>query len=292
MLKLEPLTTAQIPLLREFLSRYPRQSCDYNICNLLSWGKIYNNQYTLWEGHLVLVNPQYSYLLYPVGPGLGADKTRELFDLYREDAPEAKLLIIPENWQESCPGLDRHFEISGDRDWYDYVYATEKMVNLRGKKLTKKKNLISQFRRANPNYHVLPISKEKHEVIERFTEKWRRERHVEGSYLDTEMKAIQNTLEMWDELPVEGIIVCLDQRIAAYSIFSPQTQDMVTVHFEKFDPDKKGSAQLIYWETARYLQSRYKWINREQDIGLEGLRQAKTSYAPDFMVKFLVGIAK
>lgn len=166
------------------------------------------------------------------------------------------------------------------------------MVNLRGKKLTKKKNLISQFRRANPNYHVLPISKEKHEVIERFTEKWRRERHVEGSYLDTEMKAIQNTLEMWDELPVEGIIVCLDQRIAAYSIFSPQTQDMVTVHFEKFDPDKKGSAQLIYWETARYLQSRYKWINREQDIGLEGLRQAKTSYAPDFMVKFLVGIAK
>ncbi|NMD12881.1 MAG: DUF2156 domain-containing protein [Candidatus Cloacimonetes bacterium] len=292
MLKLEPLTTAQIPLLREFLSRYPRQSCDYNICNLLSWGKIYNNQYTLWEGHLVLVNPQYSYLLYPVGPGLGADKTRELFDLYREDAPEAKLLIIPENWQESCPGLDRHFEISDDRDWYDYVYATEKMVNLRGKKLTKKKNLISQFRRAYPNYHVLPISKEKHEVIERFTEKWRRERHVEGSYLDTEMKAIQNTLEMWDELPVEGIIVCLDQRIAAYSIFSPQTQDMVTVHFEKFDPDKKGSAQLIYWETARYLQSRYKWINREQDIGLEGLRQAKTSYAPDFMVKFLVGIAK
>ena len=292
MLKLEPLTTAQIPLLREFLSRYPRQSCDYNICNLLSWGKIYNNQYTLWEGHLVLVNPQYSYLLYPVGPGLGADKTRELFDLYREDAPEAKLLIIPENWQESCPGLDRHFEISDDRYWYDYVYATEKMVNLRGKKLTKKKNLISQFRRAYPNYHVLPISKEKHEVIERFTEKWRRERHVEGSYLDTEMKAIQNTLEMWDELPVEGIIVCLDQRIAAYSIFSPQTQDMVTVHFEKFDPDKKGSAQLIYWETARYLQSRYKWINREQDIGLEGLRQAKTSYAPDFMVKFLVGIAK
>ncbi len=292
MLKLEPLTTAQIPLLREFLSRYPRQSCDYNICNLLSWGKIYNNQYTLWEGHLVLVNPQYSYLLYPVGPGLGADKTRELFDLYREDAPEAKLLIIPENWQESCPGLDRHFEISDDRDWYDYVYATEKMVNLRGKKLTKKKNLISQFRRAYPNYHVLPISKEKHEVIERFTEKWRRERHVEGSYLDTEMKAIQNTLEMWDELPVEGIIVCLDQRIAAYSIFSPQTHDMVTVHFEKFDPDKKGSAQLIYWETARYLQSRYKWINREQDIGLEGLRQAKTSYAPDFMVKFLVGIAK
>jgi hypothetical protein len=102
----------------------------------------------------------------------------------------------------------------------------------------------------------------------------------------TEIKAIENALEMWNQLPIEGIIICLDHKIAAYSIFSPQTADMATVHFEKFDPDKKGSAQIINWETARYLQDRYKWINREQDIGLEGLRQAKLSYAPDRFAEF------
>jgi hypothetical protein len=93
---------------------------------------------------------------------------------------------------------------------------------------------------------------------------------------------------MWDLLPAEGIIICLHDKIAAFSIFSPQTPDMVTEHFEKFDPEKKGAAQLINWETAKYLQNRYKYLNREQDLGLEGLRQAKLSYQPEFLVKFLV----
>ena len=163
------------------------------------------------------------------------------------------------------------------------------MVQLSGKKLAKKKNLISQFRRAYPDYKVLPITADRAEVILSFTEKWRREREVEGIYLNTEFTAIRNTMDMWNDIPIEGIIICLDHRIAAYSMFSPQTVDMATVHFEKFDPDKKGSAQLINWETARHLQSRFKWINREQDIGLEGLRQAKMSYDPDFMVAFITG---
>jgi hypothetical protein len=92
---------------------------------------------------------------------------------------------------------------------------------------------------------------------------------------------------MWDILPCEGIIICLHDKIAAYSIFSPQTPDMADEHFEKFDPDKKGSAQIVNWETARHLQNRYKYLNREQDLGMEGLRQAKLSYQPAFLVKFL-----
>ena len=67
---------------------------------------------------------------------------------------------------------------------------------------------------------------------------------------------------------------------------------MVTEHFEKFDPDKKGAAQLVNWETAKYLQKRFKYLNREQDLGLIGLRQAKLSYQPEFLVKFLVSTLK
>ncbi|HNQ44004.1 MAG TPA: phosphatidylglycerol lysyltransferase domain-containing protein, partial [Candidatus Cloacimonadota bacterium] len=124
------------------------------------------------------------------------------------------------------------------------------------------------------------------EVIMQFTHKWRRERGAEGIYLMTELKAIENTLAYWHELPVEGLIICLDYKIAAYSIFSTQTSNMATIHFEKFDPDKKGSAQIINWETARYFSGRFEWINREQDIGLEGLRQAKLSYAPERFAPF------
>lgn len=288
MLKLEALELTHIPLLRDYLGRYPRQSCDFNICNLLTWGRIYRNQYALWRDRLVLFNPKYQYVFFPVGEDLPAEELAELMGLVRRDWEEAELILLPQRYLEENPNLNDFFKLEEERDWADYVYTLESMVHLRGKRLGRKKNLISQFIRAYPDYTVRPITASRREAILRFTEKWKRERNAEGIFLHTESLAIQHTMEMWDSLPVEGIVICLQNRIAAYSIFSRQTPDMATVHFEKFDPDKKGSAQIINWETARFLQERYKWINREQDMGLEGLRQAKLSYDPDFLVPFIV----
>ncbi|MDD4223709.1 MAG: phosphatidylglycerol lysyltransferase domain-containing protein [Candidatus Cloacimonetes bacterium] len=275
------------PLLKRWLDRWPRQNCDYSVVNLLTWGRIYGNQYVLWRGHLLLYNPKYAYVFFPVGPGLPSSQLRELLDGFREQDPEAELILVPENWRETNPDLEDYFTLKEERDWADYVYGTDKMVALSGKKLAKKKNLVSQFARTYPEYHVLPITPDKHEVILRFTEKWKRQRSAEGIYLNTEFQAIQHTLEMWDALPVEGIIICHRHKISAYSIFSPINPEMATIHFEKFDPEMKGSAQLINWETARRLQGRFAWINREQDMGLEGLRQAKLTYQPDFLPPFI-----
>lgn len=288
--ELKTLTTVDVPLLRQYLDRWPRQNCDYAVVNLLAWGKIYGNQFTLWRDHLVLYSPKHAYLFFPVGPGLASSDLRELLDAFRTTDPEAKLILIPENWPQTNPDLENFFTLQEDRDWADYAYAVEKLVNLSGKKMAKKKNLVSQFARSYPDYHVLPVTPEKHDVLLRFTEKWKRERNVDGAYLKTEFQAIQNTLAMWDELPVDGIIICHHNKISAYSIFSPVNPDMITIHFEKYDPDMKGSAQLINWETARHLKGKYTWINREQDMGLKGLRQAKLTYQPDFLVKFISGI--
>lgn len=319
MLELHELRPERIPLLREWLDRFPRRNCDYSICNLMSWGKIYGNRYAIWRDHLVLVNPKYGYVFYPVGPGLKSAALRELIELYRnqagppstasiagadrhpqatcvaglETAParprEAELILIPEDWERSNPDLGEYFQICDERDWADYVHSVERLAELRGRKLAKKKNLVSQFGRTYPEYHTVPITPDKGPELLSFTERWRRERNVEGIYLNTEFQAIRNTLEDWDKLPVEGIIICHRHSISAYSIFSRQTADMATVHFEKFDPDMKGSAQTINWETAMALRGRYLWVNREQDMGLEGLRQAKLSYDPDLLARFLIG---
>ena len=289
MLDLTPLTTEHIPLLQKYLRSYPRKSCDYAICNLMTWGKIYKNSFTIWKEHLVIVNPKYDYVMYPVGPGLNAKELRELVDIYREGNHHTQLVLIPEDWQIKTPDITQYFQLREDRDWADYVYLIENLVKLSGKKLAKKKNLVSQFIRTYPEYQVMPITSEKKDVIIRFSEKWRRERNMEGIYLNAEFQAIKNTMEMWDQIPVEGIIICYKNRISAFSIFSEQTNDMATEHFEKFDPEMKGSAQVINWETAKYLQHRYIWLNREQDMGLPGLRQAKNSYMPSYLVKFIFG---
>ena len=285
---LQLITEEQIPLLKEFLTRYPRRNCDFNLTNLLAWGKIYRDQYLLWQDNLVIFNPQYQNVCFPLGENFTPRDLADLVLLFKQEYPEAELTIVPEEYYAKNPELDKYFTVREDRAWADYVYQIEKLVKLPGKRLAKKKNLISQFIRAYPDYQVLPVSSDKFDVLLRFTYKWKRERSAEGIYLMTEIKAIENALAMWNLLPAEGIIICLHDKIAAFSIFSPQTQDMVTEHFEKFDPDKKGAAQLVNWETAKYLQKRYKYLNREQDLGLEGLRQAKLSYQPEFLVKFLV----
>ncbi len=283
---LKPLTVADTLMLREYLGKYPRDHCDYTIANLIVWGQIYHNHYLIFKERLVIFNPQYEYILFPVGEYLSPSELVELVQLFKEHFKDAELILLPEEYIQAYPEINEHFELHEDRDWADYIYSTDSMVNLSGKKLAKKKNLISQFKRAYPEYKVMKITEDRLDVILKFTHKWRRERNAEGIYLMTEIKAIENTLQAWNKLPVEGIIVCLHYKIVAYSIFSPQSAEMATVHFEKFDPDKKGSAQVITWETAKYLQGRYKWINREQDIGLAGLRQAKLSYVPDRLAPF------
>ncbi len=124
------------------------------------------------------------------------------------------------------------------------------------------------------------------ESVLKFFQLWQNERELEGKTIETEYKAVQKTFELWNVLPVDGLLIKADGQIIGCSIFSRQTQDMVTQHFEKFDPTIKGSAQTIIWETAKYLCDRYIWLNREQDMGIEGLRQAKRSYVPEFMVSF------
>jgi hypothetical protein len=227
-----------------------------------------------------------------MGEYLPAAELAQLLRGFQKIDPKVTLIQIPEEYVSSTPEIHDYFELSENRDWDDYVYSCQKMVELRGKKLAKKKNLISQFRRLYPDYKVLRITPYYRENLCRFTQKWRLEREVGGDYLKTEFEAIRNTLDMWDSLPVDGIIICIDRQMVAYSIFSPQTKCMATIHFEKYDPTKKGSGQLINWETARYLNQEYKWLNREQDIGLPGLRQAKNSYMPDRMIKFIKGELK
>lgn len=273
-------------MLREYLSKYPRENCDYTITNLIVWGEIYDNHFLLYKGRLVIFNLQYQYIYFPVGEYLTPLELRDLTMNFRQYYPEARMILFPKEYMDEHPQVHDYFDLQGDRDWADYIYSTEALVEMHGRKLAKKKNLISQFRRAYPQYKVMEINKNRLDVIMQFTHKWRREREAEGAYLMTEIKAIENTLKYWEQLPTEGIIICLQHRIVAYSIFSAQSLDMATVHFEKFDPDKKGSAQVVTWETARYLLGKYQWINREQDIGLAGLRHAKMSYDPDRLVPF------
>jgi uncharacterized protein len=289
---LQLLTVDQAPLIQSCLTAFPQQNCDMNLSNLFTWGQLYKLHYFIWSDAYVIYNPRYHYLSFPFCYKLGADSLAELVRQFRSIDPKTEMILFPAVWLEEHPEAENLFRFRVHEQWSDYIYLAEKLYNLSGKKLAKKKNLLSQFRRLYPDYTVQNIVQSDMEAILEHYKKWQTDRNVKDANLTMEYKAVKNTFLFWDKLPLDGLKLLLNGEIIAWTIFSPQTADMVTIHFEKFDPTLKGCAQAINWEAACYLKDAYKYINREQDMGIEGLRHSKRSYDPEFMSWFITSRLK
>jgi hypothetical protein len=166
----------------------------------------------------------------------------------------------------------------------DYIYSTQKLVDLQGNKLHKKRNLVNQFLALYPDYACLPLQASDLDDCLVLSEKWRRMRTCLELDFTHETSALKKALGNFSELELQGLKISHGGALFAFSIFSRLSSNMADVHFEKFDPLVKGASQVINWETAKFLAEKYKYINREQDLGIEGLRQAKKSYEPEYIV--------
>jgi hypothetical protein len=103
--------------------------------------------------------------------------------------------------------------------------------------------------------------------------------------LQMEYAALEQALDIIDSSRMDGLAITVDEKLVAFSIFSRLTPSTYDIHFEKSDLSFKGAAQVINHETAKYLQGKYEYVNREQDLGIKGLRQAKQSWDPHLVFK-------
>jgi hypothetical protein len=225
-------------------------------------------------------------MLFPDPSHLTAE---DIFQLYTHFTPQCRKLVIaplPEKYVHSTPDLQKYFVIANDTDWNDYIYSAKNLAELHGKKLAKKKNLISQFIRLYPDYHFTEITVADYDELIAFTHYWGQTQNIDNEYLLAEFSAIDIVLKNFDLFPCQGLKLYASGKLVAFSIWSPQTTDMATVHFEKSDAMIKGAAQYINNKIAQDIAQKYSFINREQDMGDMGLRQAKHSYQPTRMLPF------
>lgn len=162
-----------------------------------------------------------------------------------------------------------------DRDNFDYLYLKKDLEALQGKKYHKKRNLVNAFIN-NYNYEECPLNQENIDATFEILEEWRREKGEEGDY-----KAAREALERMEELELTGYLICVDGKPAAYTLGEPLAKGRsFAVHFEKAIGDYKGIYQFMNRAFASVLPRHYHYINREQDLGDQGLRQAKMTYRP------------
>ena len=283
---LTPISLNDIEIIHNFLRKYPSENCDFNICTLFSWGLYFKLEYAILDNRLILFNPFYGYLLAPIGEKLTAEELYNINNCCQKIHKNVEIMVVSEEFVNNTPNLGEYFSIYNDLDWHDYIYSVESLVNLSGKKLAKKKNLISQFVRLYTNWNIKKIENKDYDELMEFCAYWLTVHVEQDEYLDIELAALELSLKYWELLPNEGIKIYIDDKLCGFAIWSPQTQDMATVHYEKFDPQIKGLGQVINYETAKILQNRFKFINREQDMGSAGIRQAKRSYQPIKMLPY------
>ena len=279
-----PVALADKPVIQPLLLANDVCFCDYNFANLFMWGDIFKTRWLLQGDRLWLYNGHDDLMLMPVGKALSTDGLVAASDALRRAGKSGSFVLVDPDYVKENHELKRFFDITLDIDNGDYIYLSQKMVDLQGNKLHKKRNQINQFLSLYPDHASLPLQPSDLGACLELSEKWCRQRNCRELEFDHETSALKRALLHFGELDLQGVKILHAGRLIAFSIHSPLNGNMADVHFEKFDPEIKGIGQAINWETAKSLAGKFKYINREQDLGLAGLRQAKRSYDPEYIV--------
>jgi len=178
--------------------------------------------------------------------------------------------------------------ITEDRDNFDYLYFRRDLAELSGKKYHKKKNHLNSFLNLYPNHEQKPINKELIPAAMKVLERWRHDSLQKTEGEDGDYKASKEALELFDVLPMQGSVFFVNGKPAAFCLGESIARGkMFAIHFEKAIEEYKGIYQYVNQAFAASLPNFFTLINREQDLGSEGLRQAKMTYRPcDFVRKY------
>lgn len=283
------ITIEDRDILEKYINQCKHRACDYSSGNLILWADVYNTQFAVEKDMLFIkyVDGQDNYFTYPMGNGDLKEAFQWLFAYCEEQNIEFKMNVIePEMFQEIEKTFPGEYEISYIRDIADYVYNMEDLKNLTGKKYHGKKNHINKFLKTNEDWSYERISEENTEECIGMVKEWCIENGCcEDKSKDDEICVLINGLRHRKELNFIGGIIRTAGRIVALTMGEKSGDDMFVVHFEKAFADVHGAYPMINQQFVKHELSNYTYVNREEDLGLEGLRKAKLSYHPAFMVE-------
>ena len=284
------------PWVDALLKKADCRACEYNFTNLFAWGGAYGQEIGERDGFLVsrLCGSLGCSYLYPAGEGDTEAVIRTLeADAASREVPFRLVCLTPPQKEELETLFPGAFRFTADRNGFDYLYDIDRLSDLKGKKLHAKRNHIHRFEENNPDWVYEDITPESlPECLEMDKEWYRRSMIREGLAeerdLGDEGRALRLAMENYHALGLEGGLIRVYGEVVAFTMGDPLSSDTFDVHFEKAYGELQGAYAVINREFARRVRQRHpeiRYLNREDDMGVEGLRKAKESYYPDLMVE-------
>lgn len=282
---------------RSLIERYTMPSgicnCDLAFANMYCWQEVYHSAWAEIEGFLVIRfridgGDRIGYMQ-PVGEG----DFGPIIPLLREDAhahgQRLRIIGLTDEGREMIRRMHvGQFAFESDRALEDYVYNAEDLRTLPGRRYQPKRNHINRFTAEYPDYHYEVLTRDRFGECMALEREWRRAHEGHTSELCAEQRAMQRGFEHFEELGLLGGCIYVGDRLVAFTFGSAVNDHTFDTHMEKADTEYDGAFTIINKLFAEHLPERFTLINREEDLGLEGLRRAKLSYHPAFLQhKFL-----
>lgn len=277
-------------LINSYLKYSDSRSCEMTFANTYLWSRHYGIGYAIVNDMLIFGNIDggCSYTL-PVGPG-DLKSTLDLLMKYCEENGQVFQLhnITREDFEKLEELYPGRFDIRYEREYADYVYETEKLASLSGKKYHSKKNHVNKFMKLYPDWSYEPITQNNIEECFQMALRWR---ELNGCEADEDKHAeicvTLNYLRLFEELGMRGGALRVNGEIVAFTLGEPvgNRQDTLVVHIEKAYAEIQGAYTMINQQFAIHEGKSFLYLNREEDMGEEGLRTAKLSYKPVFLIE-------
>jgi hypothetical protein len=269
-----------------------RRNCNYTFANLAGWRFRYNTEVYITDNVVVL---RYTF---------GGQRA---YMVCTADAPSPELiqaLLHDSNGDLMLYGLEDnqlspftfHLSPVSLRDHFDYIYRRNALVGLRGKHLAGKRNHLRRFRAEHPDFEYRPLGQELFDDCRRLTAIWEGEKNNANDNdnadekrhetIEAEKRVMETFFTHWDALGMTGGSIFAEGRMVAFTCGAAVTDDTMDVCVEKADRRVEGAFAVINQQFAEHLPEQYVYVNREEDMGIPGLRLAKMSYHPEILLSF------
>lgn len=276
-------------LFQAFFHEYKPETSELTFANLFVWRSHYKFHWSICKDWLLIVSLDGefgTYAMEPVGPSSRKDVALMVMDWMREERKEGipRIERADERIVSELEGI-QGVTVEPTRDHFDYVYLRDDLVNLAGNRYRSKRNHINQLLRTY-SYQYSDLAPDHIRDCIELQEKWCMLRRCEDDLnLLGEWDAVKEILGSYESLDVQGGVVTIENKVMAFTIGQMLNDDTAVVHIEKADPEIPGLYPVINQQFCENNWKNVRYINREQDLGMPGLREAKLSYYPDHMVK-------
>ena len=286
MLEFKTIELSDRPWVTELLKMSDFRGCEYTFSNNLAWYRLYESQICRYKDFYISRSMKYGMrFTFPAGSGDYGDLFRTLKkEAESQGCPLVVGSVTDENLKLFEELFEGQYEVSCDEADFDYIYEAEKLRTLSGKKYHQKRNHLARFYENNWEYSDM-TEKDFDECIEFAVNSYNLNQAYDDESSVTEQFAINTFMNYFDELELKGGVIRVDGKVEGFTIGDGINSDTFDIHIEKANASIQGAYAAINNEFAKSATEGYTYINREEDLGLEGLRKSKHSYHPVFLLR-------